>query len=78
MAFYFFMAKSYSILCIYDFFIHSSVRVHFGYFRVSAVIAAAVQACGHSCCSVATSILQNGDSPHETLNPLSPPSAPGT
>ena len=75
MAFYFFMAKSYSILCIYDFFIHSSVHVHFSYFCVSAVNAAAVHACGHSCCcSVATSILQNGDCPHEMLNPLSPPS----
>ena len=75
MAFYFFMAKSYSILCIYDFFIHSSVHVHFSYFCVSAVNAAAVHACGHSCCcSVSTSILQNGDCPHEMLNPLSPPS----
>ena len=72
------MAESYSILYIYDFFIHSSVHVYFCYFHVSAVVnAAAVYACVQ-CCSVATSILQNPDSPHETLNPLSPPSAPGT
>ena len=73
-----FMAESYSTLCVYDFFIHSSVRVHFGYFHVSAVAnAAAVHACVW-CCSVATSILQNPDSPRETLSPHSPPSAPGT
>ena len=59
-------------------FLHSSVCVHFGYFHVSAVAnAAAVQACVR-CCSVATSILQNPDSPRETLSPHSPPSAPGT
>ena len=59
-------------------FLHSSVRVHFGYFHVSAVVnAAAVQACVW-CCSVATSILQNPDSPCETLSPHSPPSAPDT
>ena len=38
----FFLAESYSILCIYDFFIHSSVHVHFGYFYVS---------CCKRCCS---------------------------
>ena len=38
--------QSYSILCIDDFFILSSVHAHFGYFRVSAVVnAAAVHAC---------------------------------
>ena len=79
MALSFFMAESYSILCIYDFFTHSSVHVHFGYFHVSAVVnAAAVHACVHSCCSVATSILQNWDSPQETRSPHSPPSAAGT
>ena len=74
---HFFMAKSYSILYIYEIFTHSSVHVHFGYFHVSAVVhAAAVHACVQ-CCSVATSILQNPDSPHETLSPLSPPLALG-
>ena len=38
--------QSYSILCIDDFFILSSVHAHFGYFRVSAVVnAAAAHAC---------------------------------
>lgn len=75
------MAESYSILCIYDFFIHSSVHVHFGYFHISAIVnAAPVHACVCvcCCCSVATSFLQNWDRPHKTLSPLLPPSASGT
>ena len=39
------MAESHSMLCIYDFFIHSSVRVRFGYFRISAIVYAAA---GHA------------------------------
>ena len=42
---YFFMPESYSILYIYDFFIHSSVHVQYGYFHVSAVVNAAAVHC---------------------------------
>ena len=72
------MAESYSVLYIYDFFIHSSVHVYFRYFHVSAVVnAAAVHACVQ-CCSVATSILKTQTVPmrHSVPFPLPQPLTP--
>ena len=65
------MAESYSILCIYDFFIHSSVHVHFGYFHVSAIVNAAA---AHACmCVLLFShyyLAEQRQSPQDTQSPF--------
>lgn len=62
MALIFFLAESYSILCIHDFLVHSSV--HFGYFHASAVVNAAA---AHSCYFYLEKLRQ---SPWDTQSPF--------
>lgn len=69
------MAKSYSLLCIYDFFIHPSVPRTFWLPRVSTAVNAATE---HDCehCFQSLSFCKTETAPMRHFSPHSPPPQP--